>query len=415
MDAAAYCTTFGGENQLESKVAYVVKRYPRFSETFIVNEILGHESAGLEIGIFSVRPPIDTHFQDVISRVKAPVEYIPSDNVRAAELWLAMQQCAAACSSDWRALDAFIGEPVLNLYQGIVLARKLKEGGYTHIHAHFASVATSIARIASRLANIPYTFTAHAKDIFHESVVEEDIRTKIADALGVVTVSRFNVENLTERFPESASKILLIYNGIDLDRFTYHDPDHRDRTIVFVGRLVEKKGLPTLVQACGILKDRGVDFRCRIIGTGEEEETIKSAISDSSVEQFVDMVGPLPQADVAKEIAKASVVAAPCVVGADGNRDGLPTVILEAMALGTPCVSTDVTGIPEVVKHGDTGLIVPQYDAVALADAMLRLIDDAEMRRHYAESGRRLIEREFDATINTGKQRGLFSRAEVAV
>jgi len=400
---------------LGPKVAYVVKRYPRFSETFIVNEILAHENAGLEIGIFSVRAPIDTHFQDMISRVKAPVEYIPSDTVRAADLWLAMQQCAAACSSDWRVLDEFIGEPVLNLYQGIVLARKLREGGYTHVHAHFASVATSIARIASRLANIPYSFTAHAKDIFHDSVVEEDIRTKTADALGVVTVSRFNVENLTERFPESADKIQLIYNGIDLDRFTYHDPQHRDRMIVFVGRLVEKKGLPTLVKACGILKRRGVEFQCRIIGTGEEGEAIKAAIEHNRLERFVEMVGPLPQDEVAKEIAKASVVAAPCVVGADGNRDGLPTVILEAMALGTPCVSTDVTGIPEVVKHGETGLIVPQYDATGLADAMLRLIDDAQTRKRYAEAGRCLIEREFDAIANTSKQRRLFGRAEVAV
>jgi glycosyltransferase involved in cell wall biosynthesis len=184
---------------------------------------------------------------------------------------------------------------------------------------------------------------------------------------------------------------------------------------VFVGRLVEKKGLPTLVRACGVLKERGIEFQCRIIGTGEEEEALQSAISDNGLNHSVEMVGPLPQAEVAKEIARASVVAAPCVVGADGNRDGLPTVILEAMALGTPCVSTDVTGIPEVVKHGETGLIVPQYNAVGLADAMLRLIDDAETRAEYAGAGRRLIEREFDATSNTGKQRDLFSRAEVAV
>ncbi|MDQ2987099.1 MAG: glycosyltransferase [Armatimonadota bacterium] len=392
-----------------------MKRYPRFSETFIVNEILAHENAGLEIGIFSLRPPIDTHFQDVISRVRAPVEYVSSDSVRAADLWLAMQQCAATCSSDWRALDDFIGEPVINLYQGIILARKLKEGGYTHMHAHFASVATSIARIASRLANIPYTFTAHAKDIFHESVVEEDIRTKIADAIAVVTVSRFNVENLTERFPESANKIRLIYNGIDLDRFVFHDTQQRDRTIVFVGRLVEKKGLPTLVRACDILNQRDIEFQCRIIGTGEEEQATKAAIEENHLAGRVEMVGPLPQAEVAEEIARAAAVAAPCVVGADGNRDGLPTVILEAMALGTPCVSTDVTGIPEVVKNGETGTIVPQYDAVALADAMLRLLDDAQMRTKYAEAGRRLIEHQFDATVNTREQRDLFNRAEVVI
>jgi len=397
------------------KIAYVVKRYPRFSETFIVNEILAHESAGVDVGIFSVRPPVDTHFQDVISRVKAPVEYIHSDSVRAADLWLAMQHCSTVCASDWRVLDEFIEEPVLNLYGGLLLARKLIEGDYTHIHAHFGSVATSIARIASRLSGIPYTFTAHAKDIFHESVIEEDLRAKIADAKAVVTVSKYNASNLSARFPESTDKINLIYNGIDLNMFAYNDQSNRECSIVFVGRLVEKKGLPTLVEACEILKKQGLDFRCRIIGTGEEEASIKSDIADRALLDVIDMVGPLPQAEVAAEIAKASVVAAPCIVGADGNRDGLPTVILEAMAIGTPCVSTDVTGIPEVVRHGETGKIVSQFDANGLAAALKELLDDRPLREKFALAGRKLIENEFDSVTNTGKQRHLFQRAGVQV
>lgn len=395
------------------KIAYIVKRYPRFSETFIVNEIIAHEAAGAEIEIFSVRPCIETHFQDLLSRVKSPVRYIPSDGVKATDFWSALKQCALACEDGWSKIDEFTNESALNVYQGILVALAVRQGGFTHIHAHFASVAASVARIASLLTGVPYTITAHAKDIFHESVVEEDLRAKFRDAKSVVTVSDFNITDLSNRYPDLAQRFTRIYNGMDLARLQYQSPISRERTVVFVGRLVEKKGLPTLIEACDILRDRGVDFQCRIIGTGELEQQLYDLIESRNLRELVKMEGALPQRDVIDAICSASVVAVPCVVGNDGNRDGLPTVILEGMALGTPCVSTDVTGIPEVIRDGETGLLVNQFDAEGLAAAIETLLNDPTLRVSLAEHARDLIEREFDIVLNTQRIRELFSAVGV--
>ncbi|MGI8924114.1 MAG: glycosyltransferase [Fimbriimonadales bacterium] len=395
------------------KIAYVVKRYPRFSETFIVNEILEHERAGVPIEIFSIRPPIDTHFQDVIGRVRAPVTYINSASIRAFELWDTMRTCAGFSPAIWEHLSQ-CNETALDVYQGSELARLCHVRGITHIHAHFASAATTVARLASKFTGIPYTFTAHAKDIFHETVDPEDLSRKIADASAVVTVSDFNLDHLNETFGKTAINVKRIYNGIDLDRFPYSAPEDRAPTIVSVGRLVEKKGLSDLVDACSILKGRGVDFSCRIVGTGELEQPLREQILSLNLGDWVSLDGPRPQGEVAELVQSASVLAAPCVVGRDGNRDGLPTVLLEAMALGTPCVSTDVTGIPEVVRHGETGSIVGQHRPQELADSLADLLARPKLRMDLAAAARRLIEEEFDIVKNTVKQRDLFAAAPVS-
>lgn len=271
-----------------------------------------------------------------------------------------------------------------------------------------------MARLASKFTGIPYTFTAHAKDIFHESVDPEDLSRKIADASAVVTVSDFNLDHLNETFGKTAINVKRIYNGIDLDRFPYSAPEDRAPTIVSVGRLVEKKGLSDLVDACSILKGRGVDFSCRIVGTGELEQPLREQILSLNLGDWVSLDGPRPQAEVAELVQSASVLAAPCVVGRDGNRDGLPTVLLEAMALGTPCVSTDVTGIPEVVRHRETGLIVRQHDASDLAEALAELLTNPGLRIELATAGRKLIEDGFDIVKNAAEQRGLFATRPIS-
>jgi glycosyltransferase involved in cell wall biosynthesis len=181
--------------------------------------------------------------------------------------------------------------------------------------------------------------------------------------------------------------------------------------VVYVGRLVEKKGLADLIDACALLAGRGKTLECGIVGAGEMETELRERIARLGVGSTVRLLGPRPQAEVIRLIREASAVAAPCVIGEDGNRDGLPTVILEAMALGTPCVSTDVTGIPEVVRHGETGLIVPQHDPAALADALERFASDAALRVSLAVRARERIEDEFDIRRNAAKIRALFREA----
>ncbi|NUQ64862.1 MAG: glycosyltransferase family 4 protein [Pirellulales bacterium] len=397
------------------RVGYVLKRYPRYSETFIVNEILAHEAAGLELDIFSLRPPSDSHFQDRLAKVRAPVRYLTIDGAKAAAFWSAVDAAADVLPGFWTALKKAQKCPASEVHQAIVLARLVRTGGITHLHAHFATEATGVARLAAAFAGVPYTFTAHAKDIFHESADAADRRQKLADAAAVVTVSDYNCRYLQDTFGEAAAHVRRIYNGLELADFPYRSPREREATVVAVGRLVEKKGFADLVDSCAVLARRGRRLRCRIIGEGELQEDLRRRISAAGVEGLVELLGPRPQSEVIGIVQEAAVFAAPCVVGSDGNRDGLPTVLLEAMALGTPCISTDVTGIPEVVRHGDTGMIVPQHDPESLADQIERLLDSPDLRTELAERARELIAAEFDIHRNTAQMRKLFGGSCAAV
>ena len=245
------------------KIGYVVKRYPRYSETFIVNEILAHEAAGVELEIFSVLPPEDGHFQDVISRVRAPVTYLPSKGLKVAEFWSVLEQAGEIFPDGWLSLEAARGEDVRYVYQAVVLAREARLRAISHLHAHFATAATTVARLAARFAGLPYTFTAHAKDIFHESVRPAALRPKLADAAVAVTVSDYNLTYLRESYGPAARHVRRIYNGLDLERFPYRSPRERPPRIVGVGRLVEKKGFAVLIEGCaGSLIDLRAHVAC---------------------------------------------------------------------------------------------------------------------------------------------------------
>jgi glycosyltransferase involved in cell wall biosynthesis len=305
-------------------------------------------------------------------------------------------------------------QDVRDIYQALTLAREARLKNLQHIHAPFASDAATVARLAARLAGITFSFTARAKDIFHESVRPEDLRAKLHDASGVVTISEYHLAYLRQTYGSLAAHVQRIYNGLDLEEFPFTSPYARPPLIVAVGRLVEKKGFGDLIDACALLAGRHHQFHCRIIGAGSLKADLQSQIERLGLRDRVELSGPLPQTEVVEEMQKAAVLAAPCIVGKDGDRDGLPNVIQEALALGTPVISTDVTGIPEVVRDGETGLQVPQHDPQALALAMERLLVDPELRVHLASSGRRLIEAEFDIHANAARRREIFMAAEPA-
>ncbi len=404
-----------------ARIGYVLKMYPRFSETFILNEILAHEAAGSELEIFSLRPPVDGRFHEALARVRAPVHYLklPHEN-----LWALAERAAAPSEADvfWATIQGAAelpdfatrlgvawGEQANDVYQAIALARMVRARGIDHLHAHFGNLTTTVARLAAHFAGVTYSFTAHAKDLYHESVEPEDLRAKLTDAATVVTVSDYNVRFLQENYGPAAERVERIYNGLDLQQYGYRAPLDRPRDIIAVGRLVEKKGFDDLIDACTLLAQRGHDFRCRIIGMGPLEAELRARIARLGLEDRVELLGPRPQGEVRDLVQAAAVFAAPCVVGGDGNRDGLPTVLLEAMALGTPCVSTGVTGIPEVVRDGETGLLVDEHDPSTLAVAIERLLQDGALRVELAERARGLIEKDFDIVRNTAAMRELWA------
>jgi glycosyltransferase involved in cell wall biosynthesis len=327
------------------------------------------------------------------------------------EFWQAITAAAEVLPGFWQRLATAEGEAARDVYQAALLAREVRARGIEHLHAHFATSATSVARMAAELAGITYSFTAHAKDIYHEDVSPQSLRRKLADAAAVVTVSDYNLRFLHENFDGAAEHAHRIYNGLDLPRLPFRSPRERAPLVLGVGRLVEKKGFDDLIAACDILRRRGRTFTCKIIGEGEVEAALREQMARLNLASHVQLTGPQPQAEVFEAIAASAAFVAPCVVGSDGNRDGLPTVLLEAMALGAPCVSTDVTGIPEIVRHNETGLMVPQHDPGAIADAIDRLLSDAALRVRLAGEARRLVETQFDTTANTAAIRELFAAA----
>jgi glycosyltransferase involved in cell wall biosynthesis len=397
--------------------------YPRYSETFIVREILAHERAGLPIEIFSLRPTNDAHFQDLIARVRAPVSYLhfPAEAIlpegrsavmlTANDFWKTLTDAARVVPGLWAALAEMHDQEVRDVYQAAQLACQVRRKGINHLHATFANDPATVTRLGARLAGVSYSFTARAKDIFLDSVRPDDLRRKLRDAAGVVTVSDYHLGYLRDTYGPLAAHVQRIYNGLDLDEFPFESPQDRPARVLAIGRLVEKKGFTDLVEACALLAARKRAFSCRIIGYGVLQNELRTQIERLGLGNRVELTGPRPQSEIIDEMRAAAVLAMPCVIGQDGDRDGLPNVIQEALALGTPVVSTDVTGIPEVVRDGDTGLQVPQRDPPALADAIERLLVDHDLRVALATRGRRLIEDEFDIRRNTARRRAIFETA----
>lgn len=378
---------------------YVLKMYPRFSETFVVTEILAREAAGERLVIFSLRPPTDPRFHAELARVQAPVIHVERPT-RPLATWEVLRTALDAGLDVAPHLHELAAASPDDAAQALTVATQARRHGVRHLHAHFGSMSTTIARLAAQVAGLPYSFTAHAKDIFHEDVDDQDLRRKLADAHHVVTVSDFNLRHLTRRFgPVVTQRLHRVYNGLDLQRFPYRPRAPRDAVlrIAAVGRLVEKKGFELLLRAVARLGESGTAVHVDVVGGGPLETTIATLRDELGLGDVVTMHGPLPQDDVSAVLAAADVFVAPCVVGADGNADGLPTVLLEAMATGVPCVASDVTGIPEVILDGETGLLTRTGDLEHLVQALGLVASAGFDPAPMTAAARALVEREFDA------------------
>ena len=259
-------------------VGYVLKRYPRFSETFVVNEILALEKAGVQVDIFALGPVSETHFQEAISRVRAPVHRIRHQFHDTELYWQLLVQARKALPEFRRLAHLADEHDWVTVGQAVLLAMQAQSKGIRHLHAHFGTQAATIARLAARFAAVTYSITAHAKDIYHEYSEPVNLARKIADAAFTITVSDYNLAHLREQYPAEAP-VYRIYNGLDLEQFPYHAPENRPPHLLAVGRLVEKKGFPDLIDAIAALRERGINCTCDIIGDGNQRETLAAHIA----------------------------------------------------------------------------------------------------------------------------------------
>ncbi|MCH8559801.1 glycosyltransferase family 4 protein [Nesterenkonia sp. LB17] len=405
-------------------VGYVLKMYPRFSETFIVSEILAREAAGEQIVIFSLRPSTDARFHPELARVKAPVIQVPRSST-SSKLWAQLALAAASpalAPGLQRSLPELLAAGHDDAQQAVGLAHAAHQAGVTHLHAHFASIATTVARLAGRISGLPYSFTAHAKDIFHEDVDQHELQAKLAEAHHAITISGYNLDDLRTRFPAAAQRLHLVRNGLELSRFpftpnlgTQPAPDPslesppRPARLLGIGRLVEKKGFHLLIEAVARLRDEGLDVQADIAGDGPLANHLQQQIDDAGLRSSVRLLGPCTQQEVAELLGSHDVFVAPFVIGADGNADGLPTVLLEAMARGIRCVAAEVTAVGEVVRPGETGWLVPAGDVTALTAAVAEAITTDPGHLRMLEAGRTLIEQNFDSAAQSRRLQALVS------
>ena len=387
----------------------ILKGYPRISETFISNEILLLEKMGFPIHLFSMRQPRENFAHKSVAEIEAGVDYLPETLLRPLprllfhNCLLAASRPAAYARALKKALQRFLrtrkSATLKHLFQAGYLVRRLMPASPSlHLHAHFAHSPASVAMFASILSGLPFSFTAHAKDIYTSD--PRQLREKMALAKFVVTCTEYNRHYLKSLFDGSPPPVYCVYHGIDTELFSQeskHDeqvnPPYR---ILTVARLIAKKGLPTVYNALKILKDQRVDFEHTLIGDGDDREKIRTVIRDLGLGDQAHWLGTQPHDVVRAQYQRSHLFVLGCEVAPNGDRDGIPNVLLESMAMGVPVVATTVSAIPELIETGKTGLLVDPGSPEHLAAAMRRMLIDADLRRKIIPAARKRVVRDFN-------------------
>ena len=387
----------------------ILKGYPRISETFISNEIYLLEKLGFSIHLFSMRQPRENFTHDSVKKIRARVDYLPETLLRPLPLLvyhnsrLAAKNpklYGAALKAAWRRFRRTRKSATIKhlLQAGYLVNHLLAASRATHLHAHFAHSPASVAMFASQLSGLPFSFTAHAKDIYTSDPAQ--LREKIGLARFVITCTEYNRRHLLELADGHKTPIHRIYHGIDVELFSQAADSARipvaPYQILTIARLTPKKGLPTIYRALKILHDRQIAFRHTHIGGGEEDDKITSLIRQLGLTSVSQLLGTRPHNVVLEHYKKADLFVLGCEVAPDGDRDGIPNVLMESMAMGVPVVVTNISGIPELVENEKTGLLVPSGDPDELAGAMLRMLTDAQLRCRVITAGRQRVVGDFD-------------------
>ena len=389
-------------------VAFILKGYPRLSEAFIAQEIAALERRGLDLLIVSLRKPTDERVHPVHREIKAPVRYLPEylyrEPLRVARAWWRVRKFATYARARGQWLRDLRRDPTPNRIrrfgQALVLAAELPTE-VTRLHAHFLHTPASVARYCALLRALPWSGSAHAKDIW--TTPEWEKREKLADCDWLVTCTRANRDHLAALAP--AGRVELVYHGVDLARFGMNGAATRmlrsaadgsaahPVTILSVARLVEKKGTDLLLDALARLP-KELHWRLVHIGGGPLKGRMHRHAQKLGIADRVTWRGALAQDELLAEYRKADLFALACRIARDGDRDGLPNVLAEAQSQGLACVATRVSAIPELIRD-DTGVLVPEADTVAFAGALRALITDPARRRVLGDAGQARLRAEF--------------------
>ncbi len=390
-------------------VAYLTSRFPVISETFILYEILELERLGLRVEVFPLMRQQE-HVQHAEARTiveRAHYSRFISPAVLKAQLyWLRKRPGAylrawkAALRGNMGSLG-FLLRALVVVPQAALFARQMQDVGVEHIHAHWATHPALAAYVIQCLTDLPYSITAHAHDIYEDRAMLDE---KLRHASFVVTISDYNQRFLRELYGSSvADKIVVIHCGIDPDVFQPRPvkADSDRFTIICVANLRDYKGHPYLIDACAHLKTQKVKFRCLLVGEGEDRPQIEAQIARLGLNDCITLLGHQPRQRVSELVAEADVMVLPSIITKTGKKEGIPVALMEALATEKPVVATAISGIPELIEDGRSGLLVPERDSHALAEAIRRLYDSPALRKELGAAGRAKVLREFNLQANT--------------
>jgi glycosyltransferase involved in cell wall biosynthesis len=419
------------ESRSDKQIGYILRSYPRLSQTFILNEILALEKIGVSIEIFALTNPHEKVVQMQVDQVQAPVYYLDEDiqprslrnmlHENAQIAWLhrkgylrSLMYIAAnrgidrgyTASSRW---ECFL--QAVHLTYLLILNERRTGKKIDHLHAHFAHDPALIAYLVHCIAGIPFSFTAHARDLYQ--VPENVLTDRICQSRAVITCCGSNLEYLHQIAPSQKSKFSLVYHGVNLKDFQpisnpgANSPPNRP-LILSVGRLVEKKGFQDLLEALFIVKKSGEDFQCAIYGTGPLAKQLEEWIERQGMTDEVSLKGDRTQQELISVYQNATLFILTPVQTEDGDRDGIPNVLLEAMAVGLPVITTVVAGIPELVENNQNGLLYQSHDVDGISSGIVELLRNAEKRRQFGRAASKKVAEQFDIAQAANRLKTLF-------
>jgi colanic acid/amylovoran biosynthesis glycosyltransferase len=393
-----------------SSVAYLGPEIPALSATFVYEEILALSSRGIPTTIFSVHKPASiaaghenlmnrTHYLYGASKIWAALLALSCIRFHAGSL-----EALSRLLADIRKVGMFGGAALSLTYQCLVafrLARLMKIAGCTHLHVHFAHVPTQIAMYASSISGVPFTMVGHANDIFQRPLL---LKEKSERAKRFITISEYNLRHLVE-LGVKVDKLSVVRCGVSFEVKSGFKPWKKDAKLRIgsIGRLVEKKGFDILLRAVATLACKDYPITLSIAGDGPLKDDLIDQSTQLSMSDYVELVGAIPHSEVAQWIESLDVFVLACKLDSNGDMDGIPVVLMEAMARGVPVISTSISGIPELVVHGVTGLLARPGDAIDLAEKIVMLLDSPDLADTLIKKAALHVSEEFGREVNVSR------------
>lgn len=397
---------------------YVLGEFPSKTEYFVLQEIRGMQERGFDLCLFVLRRDIDTAGVLKAGEFDGRLVYDPP--------WFSLPKLAAVMGlffrksakvlrwiqGEWNIKGQSFRQRLAifkHLHSAAFFISQIRHPSPIWLHAHFANAPSRVARCIAHFTGSQYSLTAHANDIY---VPASHFEANLRSASGIVTCTSANKAHLADLFPFIAGRLHRVYHGIDLESWPFQAASAPSGKVKLlgVGRMVEKKGFQHLVPALKLLDEKGFGFECRLIGEGPLLPALKDLVKEHGLSERIEFVGHLPQAAVRNALREADIFVLPCLVASDGDRDGLPNVVVEAMASGTPVISTAISAIGEVITDGETGLFAAEGDPVDIARQIESLAGDGGLFRRLSEQGRKRIEAQLSIRACNDQLAGLLQK-----